>query len=152
METIASHSLLVHLDMTGFPPRGITGEGRMKGLIVAVGVALLFACQPFTRGRSTLARVTVYWRGEGSGEHASWSGVRLREAHCAVDPKKIPYGSKVAFPDATCVAVDSGPDVVNRKAARLCGQSAAERDAIVIDLFLIRNRRLSLGQKRIRIS
>jgi hypothetical protein len=96
---------------------------------------LLFACQPLTTERSTLARVTVYWRGEGSGEHASWNGERLRESHCAVDPKKIPYGSKVAFPDATCTAVDSGPGVVSRKAARSCGQNAAERNAIVIDRF-----------------
>jgi hypothetical protein len=61
-------------------------------------------------------------RCEGSGEQASWNGERLRESHCAVDPKKIPYGSKVVLPDATCVAVDSGPDVVNRKAVRAeCG-------------------------------
>ena len=107
----------------------------MKGLIVTVGLGLLVACQPLTSQRSTLARVTVYWRSEGSGEHASLSGALLREAHCAVDPKKIPYGSKVVFPDATCLAVDSGPDVVNRKAARLSGRNASERNAIVIDRF-----------------
>ena len=73
--------------------------------------------------------------GEGSGEHASWNGTRVRDGHCAVDPRKIPYGSKVVFPDAACVAVDSGPDVVNRKAARSCGRNAAERNAIVIDRF-----------------
>jgi hypothetical protein len=55
--------------------------------------------------------------------------------HCAVDPKKIPYASKVVFPDAACMAVDSGPDVVNRKAARSCGRNADERNAIVIDRF-----------------
>jgi hypothetical protein len=33
------------------------------------------------------------------------------------------------------VAVDTGPDVVNRKAARSCGRTAAERSAIVIDRF-----------------
>ena len=107
----------------------------MKQLITAVGLALLFACQPLTNERSTLARVTVYWRGEGSGEQASSNGARLRESHCAVDPKKIPYGSKVAFPDATCVAVDTGPAVVNRKAARSSGRNEAERNAIVIDRF-----------------
>jgi 3D (Asp-Asp-Asp) domain-containing protein len=107
----------------------------MKRLITPVGLMLLFACQPLTNERSTLARITVYWRGEGSGEHASWNGERLRESHCAVDPKEIPYGSKVAFPDATCLAVDSGQDVVNRKAARSCGRNAAERNAIVIDRF-----------------
>jgi len=107
----------------------------MKQLITAVGLALLFGCQSFTGGRSTLARVTVYWPGEGSGEHASWNGLRLHEQHCAVDPKKIPYGSKVVLPDATCVAVDTGPAVVNRKAARASARNATERSAIVIDRF-----------------
>ena len=80
---------------------------------------LVFAWQSFADEHSALARVTVYWHGEGSGAHAYWNGARLREGDCAVDPKKIPYGSKVVFRDAECVAVDSGPNVVNRKAARL---------------------------------
>jgi 3D (Asp-Asp-Asp) domain-containing protein len=110
----------------------------VNGLITAVAFVLfvsLFACQAFAGEHLALARITVYWHGEGSGEHASWNGARLRDGHCAVDPKKIPYASKVVFPDAACVAVDSGPDVVNRKAARLCGRNAAERNAIVIDRF-----------------
>ena len=107
----------------------------MERLITAVGLVLLFGCQSLTSQHSTLARVTVYWRGEGSGELASSNGRQLREAHCAVDPKKIPYGSKVVFPDATCIAVDSGPDVINRKAARSSGKNSAERNAIVIDRF-----------------
>ncbi len=107
----------------------------MKGLITAVALVLLFACYAFAGEHSAFARITVYWHREGSGEHASWNGARLRDGHCAVDPKKIPYASKVVFPDAACVAVDSGPDVVNRKAARSCGRNAAERNAIVIDRF-----------------
>ena len=107
----------------------------MKRLITAVGLASLFACQPLTNERSTLARVTVYWRGDGSGDHASSNGARLCESHCAVDPKKIPYGSKVVFPDATCSAVDTGSAVVTRKAARLSGRHPAECNAIVIDRF-----------------
>ena len=90
----------------------------MKRSTVAVGFVLLFACQAFAGEHSVLARFTVYWHREGSGEHASWNGVPLGEKHCAVDPKKIPYGSKVFFGDAACVAVDSGSDVINRKAAR----------------------------------
>src|SRR5438874_8301126 len=104
----------------------------MKGLVTAVGFMLLLVCQLFAAEQSTLARITVYWHGEGSGEHAAWNGTRLREEHCAVDPKRIPYGSKVVFPDAECVAVDSGPVVINRKAARSRGRKAAERNAIVI--------------------
>src|SRR6266487_1776732 len=107
----------------------------MKGLVTAGGFVLLLACQSFANEHSALARITVYWHREGSGERASWNGTQLREGHCAVDPKRIPYGSKVVFPDAPCVAVDSGPDVVNRKAARSCGRKAAERNAIVIDRF-----------------
>jgi hypothetical protein len=107
----------------------------MKQIIMAVGLALLFAWQGFAGEHSALARVTVYWHSKASGANAAWNGAQLREGHCAVDPKKIPYGSKVAFHDAECVAVDTGPDVVNRKAARSCGRSTAQRDAIVIDRF-----------------
>jgi 3D (Asp-Asp-Asp) domain-containing protein len=107
----------------------------MKGLTTAVASILLFTCPVVAGEHSVLARVTVYWHREGSGEYASWNGARLRETHCAVDPKKIPFGSKVVFPDATCMAVDSGPAVVKRSAARSCGRTAAERNAIVIDHF-----------------
>src|SRR5437016_14392539 len=95
----------------------------MKGLVTAVGFMLLLACQLFANEQSTLARITVYWHREGSGEHASWNGTRLREGHCAVDPKRIPYGSKVIFPDAACVAVDTGPDVVVAKLRARVGGS-----------------------------
>jgi len=94
-----------------------------------LGVASLFA-----REESLLARITVYWRGEGQVRACS-NGARLRTGHCAVDPKRIPYGSRVVFPDAECLAVDSGPGVVKRTAARACGRTAAQRDAIVIDRF-----------------
>jgi 3D (Asp-Asp-Asp) domain-containing protein len=107
----------------------------MKRLIVAVVLACIVACQMFASDRCALARVTVYWHGESSGTNAAWNGAQLREGHCAVDPKKIPYGSKVVFSDAECMAVDSGPAVVNRKAARSSGRTAAERNAIVIDRF-----------------
>jgi hypothetical protein len=107
----------------------------MKRLITTVGLVLSFAYQLFASDRTTLARVTVYWPGEGSGKSAAWNGARLREDHCAVDPKKIPYGSKVIFGDAECMAVDTGPDVVKRKAARSLGRTPAERNAIVIDRF-----------------
>ena len=107
----------------------------MKRLITAAWFISLFAFQAFAGEYSALARVTVYWPGEGSGANAAWNGARLSEGHCAVDPKKVPYGSKVIFREAECLAVDSGPDVVNRKAARSCGRTVAERNAIVIDRF-----------------
>jgi 3D (Asp-Asp-Asp) domain-containing protein len=107
----------------------------MKRLITTACLISLFSWQAFGGEHSALARVTVYWHGEGSGSNAAWNGAALREGHCAVDPKKIPYGSKIFFHDAECMAVDSGPAVVNRKAARSPGRTAAERNAIVIDRF-----------------
>lgn len=108
----------------------------MKNLIITVGFYLmLIAPNSFGVEKSMLVRVTGYWRGEGSGERAAWNGARLRAGHCAVDPKKIPYGSKVLFPDMECVAVDTGPAVVSRKSARYCGQNAAQKNALVIDRF-----------------
>jgi hypothetical protein len=105
----------------------------MKSLIISF--VLLLAWHVFASDYSALARVTVYWHSKVSGANAAWNGAPLREDHCAVDPKKIAYGSKVVFRDAECVAVDSGPDVVNRKAARSCARTAAEGNAVVIDRF-----------------
>lgn len=107
----------------------------MKSLIAIFTLALLFAAPVFAREDSVLARVTVYWRDGSSGNRASWNGARLRVGHCAVDPKKIPFGSKVLFDDGICTAVDSGPDVTNRKAARLSGRTPRQRDAIVVDRY-----------------
>ena len=65
----------------------------------------LLASAAFAREESVLARVTSYWAGEGS-KFAS-TGRRLHSGHCAVDPKRIPYGSKVSFFDAVCTVVDT---------------------------------------------
>jgi 3D (Asp-Asp-Asp) domain-containing protein len=94
---------------------------------------LSLALPVFARQESILARVTSYWAGEGP-RYAS-TGRRLHAGHCAVDPKRIPYGCKVIFPDCACTAVDTGPAVVSRKAARLCGRTAGQLKAIVVDRF-----------------
>lgn len=106
----------------------------MRYLLTTIGLAFVFVASVFAREESLLARITVYWPGEGQ-LRASSNGARLRAGHCAVDPKRIPYGSHVVFPDATCTAVDSGPAVVNRKAARVTGRTVSQRNAIVIDRF-----------------
>lgn len=107
----------------------------MKYLVTTIGFAILWANPALAREQLLLARITGYWRNEGSGQNAAWTGARLKPGHCAVDPKKIPYGSKVIFPDTECVAVDTGPAVVSRKSARACGRNATERSAIVVDRF-----------------
>ena len=73
----------------------------MKWLVTAVGLISLFACQAFAGEHAALARVTVYWPGEGSGGIRGLERRTASEDHCAVDPKKIPYGSKVIFGDAS---------------------------------------------------
>jgi len=104
--------------------------------------AILFLAPPiFAREQSILARVTVYWASGGKGSdpwtrrHVCSTGARLQAGHCAVDPRRVPYGSKVILSDGTLVAVDTGSAVRSRKAARLSGRTAAERNAIVIDRF-----------------
>jgi 3D (Asp-Asp-Asp) domain-containing protein len=71
----------------------------------------------------------------GEGSKFASTGRRLHSGHCAVDPKRIPYGSKVVFPDRACTAVDTGPAVISRKAARACGRTASQLKAIVVDRF-----------------
>ncbi|PYL46245.1 MAG: hypothetical protein DMF40_13140 [Verrucomicrobia bacterium] len=96
------------------------------GLLVA---PLAQAAEP-----STLVRVTTYCREEGQ-PHAASNGARLRNGHCAVDPKKIPYGSKIILGSEELIAVDTGPAVVSRKAARGSGRNRAEREAMVVDRY-----------------
>ena len=102
-------------------------------LFYTVVFLLSLASVAFAREEAVLARVTSYSAGEGS-KYAS-TGQRLHSGHCAVDPKRIPYGSKVVFPDRACAAVDTGPAVVSRKAARAFGRTASQRNAIVVDRF-----------------
>jgi 3D (Asp-Asp-Asp) domain-containing protein len=88
---------------------------------------------------SRLARLTVYWPEEGDHDtrrRMSATGVYLRDGHCAVDPKVIPYGSVVKIPGmGKYVAVDTGPAVVSRRAAQSTGRSSHERNALVVDIF-----------------
>jgi 3D (Asp-Asp-Asp) domain-containing protein len=108
----------------------------------------------FAREQSLLARVTVYWAG-GAGsdrytrQHRCATGLRLQHGHCAVDPRKIPYGSRVIFPDGTALAaVDTGSAVRNRKAARLSGRTTYERGAIVVDRFFETRRQAMIWANR----
>ena len=114
----------------------------MKRLVLLLSLGVTAAANGFTGDNSLLARVTVYWAQGGHGadqytrQHKSATGTRLRQGHCAVDPKKIPYGSRVVLPDGSALsAVDTGSAVRNRKAARRSGRTNYERNAIVIDKF-----------------
>jgi 3D (Asp-Asp-Asp) domain-containing protein len=103
---------------------------------------LLLAPAAFAREDSVLARVTVYWASGGAGSdrntrhHRCATGARLRDGHCAVDPRHIPYGSRVILPNGeTLAAVDTGSAVRTRKAARRAGRTIHEKNALVVDRF-----------------
>ncbi|HJT81345.1 MAG TPA: hypothetical protein VJ719_09125 [Chthoniobacterales bacterium] len=105
-------------------------------LIISITIVVaLSASSASAREQTILARITVYWPTGSERPVASYNGARLRTGHCAVDPNKIPYGSKVIFPDTACVAVDCGPAVTRRTAARRSGKTTEQRNALVIDRF-----------------
>lgn len=110
----------------------------MRRLIAPIALALLVVPATFAGEQSVLARVTVYWASgdAGSNHHKCATGLRLQTGDCSVDTRHIPYGSKLIFPDGTTLmAVDTGPAVRNRKAARISGRTVYERNAVVIDRF-----------------
>lgn len=114
----------------------------MKRLTIIFLLGIIGAANGAYWTDSQLARVTVYWAHGGRGsdrysqQHKSATGQRLQQGHCAVDPRKIPYGSRVILPDGSALrAVDTGAAVQNRKAARRVGRTTGERNAIVIDKF-----------------
>jgi len=113
-----------------------TLAGTMKP--VGIGLALLSLLSlietSWSAEQTITARVTVYWRAEDRSP-ACWNGIPLQDGHCAVDPHKIPYGSKVVVDGDELTAVDTGPAVVSRKAARAEGRTKEERGALVIDRY-----------------
>jgi len=116
----------------------------MPGLIFLVGFLVVATSDAVIQRQSAknqaqpkqtaIVRVTTYYQQEG-GRLAAYNGIRLREGHCAVDPHKIPYGSRIRLGNEELVAVDTGPAVVSRKAARLSGHNPVERNAVVVDRF-----------------
>jgi len=114
----------------------------MKTFTLIIVILSLLSSVAFAREDSQLARVTVYWASGGRGSdrdtrhHRCATGARLRDGHCAVDPKHIPYGSRVLLPNGeSLAAVDTGSAVKNRKAARRSGRTASEKGALVVDRF-----------------
>ncbi len=89
------------------------------------------------------ARLTAYWTNEDywTRRHLSATGLKLREGYCAVDPKRIPYGSVVTIPGmGKFLAVDTGTDVINRRAARKTATTYSQRNALVVDIFFLKKK------------
>ncbi len=137
--------LILAIPAAGFASETVKSSSKSTSKTTAKSATKAGKGQPSalikTREQSMLARVTVYWAKGGSGsdrftrQHKTATGIRLKSGHCAVDPRRIPYGSQVIFPDGRFLAVDTGTAVINRKAARLSGRTKAERGAPVIDRF-----------------
>ena len=70
----------------------------MAARLASIIGILLVAPWAYAAEQPALARVTTYWRQEGQFR-AAWNGARLRNGHCAVDPKKIRYGSRILLED-----------------------------------------------------
>jgi hypothetical protein len=87
------------------------------------------------QAREMMARVTYYWPNDGGqvGNITSTGVKAVCGQTIAVDPKIIPYGSKVVISEMgkTFKAVDTGSAVKARTAAKKLGRP----DAIVVDVF-----------------
>jgi len=88
----------------------------------------------FCYSEEYMARITYYW--PGSGGQVGYQTATGKRAVCgqsiAVDPRIIPYGSKVRIPlmGVTTTAIDTGSAVKARTASKKLG-----RNNIVIDVF-----------------
>jgi 3D (Asp-Asp-Asp) domain-containing protein len=112
--------------------------------------------QPATKPVEMYVRSTNYHRGEARSDADTENGktaslVNIDTAHAlglgvvAVDPKVIPYGSKVVAPDGKVyIALDTGSAVVSRAAARKLASiqklssNSPEAKAPVLDFYSYR--------------
>lgn len=72
-------------------------------------------------GKKIKVRLTAYWPGQDywTSRFKSSTGYTLKSGiSCAVDPKIIPYGSRVVINGRQFKAIDTGSAVISKKASR----------------------------------
>jgi 3D (Asp-Asp-Asp) domain-containing protein len=124
----------------------------MKNLIISLILLTNLKCysQDFNnthKYKEHIARVTYYWPNyDGQIGSITSTGVRaVAGKTAAVDPKIIPYKSKIYIPEMKCVliAADTGAAVKQRTASKKLG-----KNNIVIDIFCKnRNEAIKLSRK-----
>lgn len=81
-----------------------------------------------------VARITYYWPGNGGqvGNRTATGAKAIAGQTAAVDPKIIPFGSKISIPkmNKTLIAKDTGHAVKRRTASKKLG-----KNNIVVDVF-----------------
>lgn len=108
------------------------------GLVLGLLFIMVLQFRPESPVDTMRVRLTAYWSvGKGtdkwSARRMSATGVMLREDHSiAVDPKVIPSGSRVVWPEGhkLWTAVDTGSAVKDRTAAIKWGE-----DVPVVDVY-----------------
>ena len=134
MPTVKAILILMLLVTPAFAGGNQTIEPRRN--IVQSLVRLLKKEHCAKEPKLVLVRTTVYWRfGKGADRWTangqSATGVKLRQGHCAVDPRTIPYGSRIILPNGkTLTAVDTGGAVKRRTAAIKNGKNVP-----VVDVY-----------------
>ena len=85
--------------------------------------------------RQIMARITAYWPGEDkwtSRGQTSTGAPLVHKTTAAIDPRLIPYGSRIHIPDLNMnlVAADTGSAVKKRTASRKRGKNEP-----VVDIY-----------------
>ena len=102
-----------------------------------------YSLDAYPKAKKVMARLTTYSKNEKGGDRDTRRGISstgkplLNEYSAAIDPKLIPYNSKIIIPSLNMklIAQDTGKDVRSRKASKKTG-----RNEPIVDIFFDREK------------